>query len=79
MGAQIKVEGKVAVVEGVESLTGAAVEAADLRGGAALCVAALAAEGRTRLTGEAHIRRGYEDLAGGLRELGARVRESEES
>lgn len=78
MGARVKVEGKVAVVEGVERLTGAAVEAPDLRGGAALCAAALAAEGRTRLSGVEHIRRGYEDLPGCLRELGARVREDEE-
>ena len=49
MGAKIKVEGKVAVVEGVERLTGAAVESADLRGGAALVVAGLSAQGRTQV------------------------------
>lgn len=75
MGAKIKVEGKVAVVEGVEELCGAAVDAADLRGGAALAVAGLAARGRTVVSGGEYIRRGYEDLAGSLRVLGARVRE----
>ncbi|RKJ42206.1 UDP-N-acetylglucosamine 1-carboxyvinyltransferase [Acutalibacter sp. 1XD8-33] len=75
MGANIKVEGKVAVVEGVEGLTGAAVQAADLRGGAALVVAGLRAQGRTRVEGAEFIRRGYENLAGSLRDLGARVRE----
>lgn len=77
MGAKIKVEGKVAVVEGVESLTGAAVQAADLRGGAALIVAGLAAEGSTRVSGTGYIRRGYEDIAGNLTELGARVKVQE--
>ena len=77
MGAKIKVEGKVAVVEGVERLTGAAVESADLRGGAALVVAGLSAQGRTEVSGTQFIRRGYEDLAKHLADLGARVREEE--
>ncbi len=75
MGAKIKVEGKVAVIEGVERLTGASVEAADLRGGAALVVAGLAAQGRTLVGGTEYICRGYENLAGGLADLGARIRE----
>ena len=75
MGARIKVEGRVAIVEGVERLTGAKVQACDLRGGAALAVAGLAARGRTQLTGECHIRRGYQDLSGDLAALGARIRE----
>ena len=75
LGADIKVEGKVAVVQGVRELTGAPVAAADLRGGAALAVAGLAARGRTQLTGEDYIRRGYEDLPGTLADLGARIRE----
>lgn len=75
MGARIKVEGRVAIVEGVERLTGAKVQACDLRGGAALAVAGLAARGRTQLTGECHIRRGYQDLPGDLAALGARIRE----
>lgn len=77
LGAKIKVEGKVAIVEGVESLTGAPVEAADLRGGAALVVAGLAAHGRTEVGGVEFIRRGYEDIAGNLASLGARIREVE--
>ena len=77
MGASVKVEGKVAVVEGVERLTGASVEAADLRGGAALVVAGLAAEGVTRVGAAEHIRRGYEGLCGCLADLGARIRETE--
>ena len=77
MGAKIKVDGKVAVVEGVERLTGAAVESADLRGGAALVVAGLSAQGRTQVSGTQFIRRGYEDLAKHWADLGARVREEE--
>lgn len=75
LGANIKVEGKVAVVEGVEKLTGAPVQAEDLRGGAALVVAGLAAGGRTEISGEEYIHRGYEDIAGNLQSLGARIRE----
>ncbi len=75
MGAKIKIEGKVAVVEGVERLGGAAVDAADLRGGAALVVAGLAAHGRTQVTGGHFIRRGYEDITGRFADLGARIRE----
>ena len=74
LGAKIKVEGKVAVVEGVDRLTGAAVKATDLRGGAALCVAALAAEGETVLSETKHIMRGYEDITGTLYSLGADIR-----
>ncbi len=77
LGANIKVEGKVAVVEGVEKLTGAPVQAADLRGGAALVVAGLAAHGRTEVSGTEYIRRGYEDIAGRLADLGARIRETD--
>lgn len=77
LGANIKVEGKVAIVEGVERLTGAPVEAGDLRGGAALVVAGLAAHGRTEIEGVEFIRRGYEDIAGNLASLGARIREAE--
>ena len=73
MGGDIRVLGRVAVVNGVDRLRGAAVEATDLRGGAALCVAALAAEGRTRVTGIHHIRRGYADLPADLRALGADI------
>ena len=77
MGARIKVEGKVAIVEGVERLWGAPVVSYDLRGGAALVVAGLAAKGRTEVSGAQYIRRGYEDLAGSLAALGARIREED--
>ena len=76
LGAKIKVEGKVAIVEGVDRLTGAPVEAWDLRGGAALVVAGLAAQGRTEIEGVEFIHRGYEDIAGNLASLGARIRET---
>ncbi|MBU5626335.1 UDP-N-acetylglucosamine 1-carboxyvinyltransferase [Oscillibacter sp. MSJ-2] len=80
MGADIRVEGRVAVVCGVESLHGATLRSTDLRGGAALCVAALAAQGQSEIGELHHIDRGYEDIARDLRALGASVRrvESEE-
>lgn len=77
MGADIKVSGRVAVIFGVEQLHGAAVRATDLRGGAALCVAGLAAEGATYISGVGHIDRGYEDITRDLRALGARTRRDE--
>ena len=78
MGADIRVEGRVAVVCGVPMLHGASVKAADLRGGAALVVAALGAEGRSRVTGLHHIDRGYWNLDQALRGLGAEIRRVEE-
>jgi len=77
MGADIRVEGKVAVVCGVPRLHAAAVKAADLRGGAALVVAALGAEGESVVTGLSHIDRGYQDMAGDLARLGARITRTE--
>ena len=74
MGADIRVEGRVAVVYGVSRLHGARVEAADLRGGAALVVAALGAEGCTTVTGLHHMDRGYQSLDGDLSRLGADIR-----
>ncbi|MCD8144622.1 MAG: UDP-N-acetylglucosamine 1-carboxyvinyltransferase [Oscillospiraceae bacterium] len=74
MGADIRVVGRVAVVTGVQQLSGAAVEAADLRGGAALVVAALAARGESRISGLAHIDRGYSGLEDTLTLLGADIR-----
>ncbi len=71
MGAGIQVSGRTAVVTGVERLHGAPVRCTDLRGGAALCVAALAAEGETEISETGHIARGYEDIARDLRNLGA--------
>ncbi len=73
MGADIRTEGRVAVVCGVEKLHAAALEAHDLRGGAALAVAALGAEGESVISGLQHIRRGYADLAGDLTALGGEV------
>ena len=74
MGADIRVEDRVAVVGVTENgLRGAAVTAHDLRGGGALCVAALGAEGPTILTGLSHIRRGYASLPEDLRSLGADI------
>ena len=73
MGADIRVEGRVAVVCGVPRLFGTSVRAADLRGGAALVAAGLGAEGETEVSGVKHILRGYEDLAGDLAALGADI------
>ena len=78
MGAHIKVEGKVAVVEGVHRLTGAPVMAGDLRGGAALVVAALGADGVTEVGGVRHIDRGYEDMQQVLSPLGASIQRVKE-
>ena len=74
MGASIRVDGRVAVVEGVERLSGARVQAADLRGGAGLLVAALAAQGETVLEGVCHLDRGYEHIEDALCALGAQVK-----
>ena len=73
MGADIKVDGKMAVVKGVKRLTGANTVAMDLRGGAALVVAALCAEGKSEIESIGHIERGYENLAENLRTLGADI------
>ncbi len=73
MGAQIQVSGDTVLTDGVETLRGAEVEATDIRAGAALVLAALAAAERTEIRGEGHIARGYADLPGGLRRLGAEV------
>ncbi|MBS4023678.1 MAG: UDP-N-acetylglucosamine 1-carboxyvinyltransferase [Dethiobacter sp.] len=74
MNAQIIIDGRTAVVRGVSRLTGAAVTASDLRAGAALVVAALGAEGETSVDGLQHIDRGYENLEGQLKQLGAQIR-----
>jgi len=67
------VEGRVAVVCGVERLRGAAMKATDLRAGAAMVVAALSAEGESRVSAVEHIQRGYEDMPRDLRMLGAKI------
>lgn len=74
LGADIKVEGKVAVVDGVKKLYSAPLCAKDLRGSAALAVAALAAEGTTEIDTTEYLERGYEDLEVVLTSLGASVR-----
>lgn len=74
MGADIKTEGRFAVVEGVPRLYGAAVEAADLRGAAALVAAGLCAEGKTELSGVHFLERGYEGLEQVLSSLGADIK-----
>lgn len=74
MGANIKTEGRTAVIKGVPRLFGARVEASDLRAGAALLLAGLAAEGLTRVEGCHHIDRGYEDLEDKIRSLGGTIR-----
>ena len=73
MGAQIRVEGRSAVVEGVERLNAASVQAYDLRAGAAMVIAALAADGVSEVTNVHYIERGYEDIIGKLRGIGARI------
>ena len=73
MGADISVEGRVAVIEGVGKLMGAPVTAPDLRAGAALIIAGLAASGVTEIDDIYHIERGYEDIEQKLRALGADI------
>lgn len=73
MGADISVEGKVAVIEGVGKLQGAPVTAPDLRAGAALVIAGLAASGITEIDDIYHIERGYENIESKLRALGADI------
>lgn len=73
MGADVKVYGNAAVVQGVKSLRGAAVSASDLRGGAALCLAGLAAEGETVVSNAGHVERGYAFFTEKLASLGADV------
>lgn len=73
MGAKIQVDGKVAVIEGVPALTGAPVHACDLRAGAAMVIAGLAAQGTTEIDGVYHIERGYETLVEKLSGVGARI------
>ena len=73
MGAHIQVDGKVAVIEGVGQLVGAPIQACDLRAGAALVIAGLAAKGTTELSCVQYIERGYEDLVGKLRAVGADI------
>ena len=77
MGAQIRVDGRTATVEGGHTLTGAAVRATDLRAGAAMVLAGLVADGETRVGYIHHIDRGYDDLVAKLVALGADIRRTE--
>ena len=78
MGADIKTDGRCAVIEGVEEMTGAKVRATDLRAGAALILSALAAKGDTEISDIYHIERGYHRIDEKLRQLGADIRREEE-
>lgn len=73
MGAEIKIEGRAAIIAGKKHLEGAAVEATDLRAGAALVLAALFAEGTSQIRRIEHIDRGYENIHKKLQSLGARI------
>ena len=73
MGAQIRVEGRSAVVECVDHLNAASVQAYDLRAGAAMVIAALAAEGTSEVSNVHYIERGYEDIIEKLRSIGAQI------
>ena len=77
MGADIKLEGRLAVIKGVKELTGATVAARDLRGGAALVLAGLVAEGTTIVSGIKHIDRGYEKIEEKLSKVGALITREE--
>ena len=77
MGAKIKIEGKVALIDGVENLYGASVNAIDLRAGGCLAVAGLAAKGTTEIGSVYHIDRGYENIVGCLKAVGADAERSE--
>lgn len=77
MGANIKIEGRTSVIEGVKKLTGAQVTAMDLRGGAALTLAGMVAKGVTRISGVEHINRGYESFVEKLQSIGADIEQIE--
>ena len=74
MGAQIQVNGNLAIIEGVERLSGAQLEACDLRAGAAMLITALAAQGISEITNVQYIERGYEDVIGKIRGIGGSIR-----
>ncbi len=77
MGAKMRVEGRTTVINGVDKLKGAVVEASDLRAGAALCLAGLAAQGKTYVRNVHYVDRGYEKFEQTLRSLGADIRRVE--
>ena len=73
MGANIKIDGRTAIIEGVDRLTGAGVKATDLRAGAAMILAGLVAEGETEINEVYHIDRGYVNIEEKLKMLGADI------
>ena len=73
MGAKIQIHKNKAFIQGRQTLCGADVEAQDLRGGAALVIAGLMAQGETQVAGTSFIERGYEDICKDLGQLGARI------
>ena len=79
MGAHIQVDGKVAIIEGIDHFDGAPIQACDLRAGAAMVIAGLAAKGTTEISNVQYIERGYEDIVGKLRAVGADIRMVEEA
>jgi UDP-N-acetylglucosamine 1-carboxyvinyltransferase len=74
MGADIRIDGRSAIIKGVSGLAGAQVMATDLRASASLVIAALAAEGETHISRVYHLDRGYDDLTGKLNAVGAAFR-----
>ena len=78
MGADVRTEGHHAVIRGVERLSSAPVRALDIRGGAAMTIAALVADGVTEIADLYHVDRGYEDFEAKLTALGAEVRRERE-
>ena len=74
MGAKASVEGRIAIIKGTKKLNGIEMEATDLRGGAALCTAALVAKGESKVNNIAHILRGYENLDKKLQNLNAKIK-----
>lgn len=77
MGAKINIEGRTAIIKGVKKLEGTLIEAHDLRGGAALVIAGLIANGKTKIIGIKHIQRGYDGIVEKLKLLGANINRSE--
>lgn len=73
MGVDVKIEGRAAIINGVSRLTGCKLKATDLRAGAAMIIAGLVAEGETEITSIEHIDRGYPDIEGKFRKLGANI------
>jgi UDP-N-acetylglucosamine 1-carboxyvinyltransferase len=78
LGAEIEIEGPSAIIKGGKPLSGAPVMASDLRASAALVIAGMAAKGTTQVNRIYHLDRGYENIDGKLRQLGARIQRVEE-